>query len=178
MVYGEDEFMIMKWIGAALVIAGCGGIGFAICRNYRREEDALMQLIHSFEWMQCELNYRMTPLPALCRAVSEVAKGFVGEFYRKLATELDEQITPDVFTCVQSAIRDVPQLPASAIRVLRNLGTSLGMFDLQGQVGALETAEELCKKDLRELSNNKQEKLRNYQVLGICAGVTMVVLFI
>ena len=57
--------MILKWIGVALVVAGCGSVGFKISANHRKEEKALRQLIGILDYMECELQYRLTPLPEL-----------------------------------------------------------------------------------------------------------------
>ena len=170
--------MTVKMIGALLIMAGCGGIGFALCLNHKRQEEALTQLIHSLQWIQCELNYRMTPLPDLCRGASCVAKGIVGQFYKILALELEQQMTPDVLTCMQAAIRSLPDLPEVIIERLMTLGTSLGQFDLQGQLLAIESAQMQCQKELSAFNQDKEIKLRNYRVIGFCTGIAMVLLFI
>ena len=55
--------MNYRWIGAVLVIAGCGGFGFSIAAGYKREESTLRQLIQALNTMEWELSYRLTPLP-------------------------------------------------------------------------------------------------------------------
>ena len=57
--------MILKVIGVILVIAGCGGVGFRIAANHRLEEKTLRQLIGILDYMECELQYRLTPLDLL-----------------------------------------------------------------------------------------------------------------
>ena len=178
MVYGKDEIMTIKMIGALLIIAGCGGIGFALCLNHKRQEEALTQLIHSLQWMRCELNYRMTPLPELCRGAAGAAKGIIGQFFETFALELEQQFTPDAITCMQAAIRSLPELPEVVSERLMTLGTSLGQFDLQGQLLAIESAQLQCQKDLTAFNQDKEIKLRNYRVIGLCAGIAMVLLFI
>lgn len=170
--------MIIKTIGAVLIIAGCLGVGLLLCRNHRREEESLKQLVHSLEWMRLELNYRMPALPVLCRDVSKVVSGTIGTLFYNLSFELEQQITPDVSTCMNAAIQTMPKLPSSVIIHLRNLGTSLGQFDLEGQILALEAEESLCKSDLEKLIQDREGKFRNYRVLGLCAGAAMVLLFI
>ena len=55
--------MSFKWIGALMVVAGCGGVGFTMAAAYIREEWALRSLIGALDYMTCELQYRLTPLP-------------------------------------------------------------------------------------------------------------------
>jgi stage III sporulation protein AB len=57
--------MTVRWIGAILIVAGCGGVGFGMALHYKREESTLRQLLKILEMFCCELEYRMTPLPEL-----------------------------------------------------------------------------------------------------------------
>ena len=59
--------MNSKYFGALLVILGCGGFGFSLAAAHRREEVHLRQLMDSLQYLHCELEYHLTPLPVLCR---------------------------------------------------------------------------------------------------------------
>lgn len=52
--------MIIKIFGSILVIAGCGGFGFKIAAARRKEEKTLRNLISALDFMECELQYRMS----------------------------------------------------------------------------------------------------------------------
>ena len=67
--------MSYRWFGAALVIAGCGGFGFSIASGYKREEGILRQLLRVLNYMEWELQYRLTPLPELCRQAGKESFG-------------------------------------------------------------------------------------------------------
>ena len=170
--------MTVKILGAFLIILGCGGVGFAICQSYRRDEQAMEQLQQSLEWMVWELNYRMPPLATLCRGAADVSKGTVSQVLRQLASELEQQLTPDASTCMTAAIATVPNLPGKAAEHLKALGTILGRFDLQGQISGLEAAAALCKRDLQNMGNGRELRMRNYQTLGLCAGAALVIIFL
>ena len=77
--------MNYRWIGAVLVIAGCGGFGFSIAAGYKREESTLRQLIQALNTMEWELSYRLTPLPELCRQAGNEARGALREVFFKIA---------------------------------------------------------------------------------------------
>ena len=81
--------MTMKLIGAGLIIAACGAVGFSMAASHRREEAALRQLIRALDYMGCELQYRLTPLPDLCRQVAEETQGVIGQVIKNLTQELD-----------------------------------------------------------------------------------------
>ena len=129
--------MSYKWMGAILVIVGCGGFGFAIAANYKREERLLRQLIRILQFMECELQYRLTPLPELCRQAGKEVSGILQNVFMDLSRELDWQVSPDACSCMSAAVRKSPDLPVSLRRLLLRLGHTLGRFDLPWQLQGL-----------------------------------------
>ena len=61
--------MSYKWIGAILIIVSCGVCGFSVAAGKRREERLLSQLMDVLQFMEADLQYRLTPLPELCRII-------------------------------------------------------------------------------------------------------------
>lgn len=170
--------MYYKWIGAVLVIAGCGGYGFSLAAGYRKEEEALRQLARMIGFMECELQYRLTPLPELCRQAAGECKGKLRDVMLCLAVELEQQSMPEVFGCMKMALRSVPELPRSAKRILMQLGRSLGRFDLPGQIKGLQALETTCIAQRKELAKNRDLRLKSYQTLSLCAGAALAILFL
>ena len=161
-----------------MIIAGCGGVGFSMAAAHRREEQALRQLIRALDYMGCELQYRLTPLPDLCRCAASECQGSVGQALINLALELEAQVSPDAGSCMNAALSKTKGLPQRVRKNLQLLGTSLGQFDLQGQLTGLEAARKQCRRELEELSRNRDVRLRSYQTLGLCAGCAMAILFL
>ena len=170
--------MTMKWIGAILVICGCGGLGFSIAAASRREETALRQLIGALDFMVCELQYHLTPLPELCRQAGRENRGAVYRVLCALAHELDCQISPDVQSCMHAALVSCPEVPKRVRQAFEIMGTSLGRFDMEGQVKGLESVRGFCRRELEGLSQNRESRLRSYQTLGLCAGAALAILFV
>ena len=170
--------MSIRILGAILVILGCGSFGFLIAAAHRREERVLQQLLSALDYMQCELQYRLTPLPDLCRQTAANHYGIIKTAFHSLATELEDQISPDVERCMNAVLgklKDVPKLTREALVLL---GGSLGRFDLDGQLNGLEAARQTCRRGLEELRRDKPVRLRSYQTLGLCAGAALAILFI
>ena len=169
--------MMWKWIGAMLVIAGCGGVGFTMAWAYRREEQLLRNLKGSLDFMACELQYRLTPLPDLCRAVGAEQNNPVGQAFHRLCTELESQILPDVEYCMNKLLKE-SELPKRVREGFRLLGQNLGRFDLDGQLKGIESVRDYCDRELEALGRNREERLRSYQTLGLCAGAALAILFV
>ena len=170
--------MSIKLIGAVLVIAACGGFGLSLVISHRRAEETLRQLISALDYMECELQYRLTPLPDLCRQTAEASNGWVRAVFNSLAQELENQISPEVKTCMNAALCRVRELPAQVRKAMQELGQTLGRFDLPGQLRGLEGIRRTCRRELDELAKNRDVRLRSYQTLGLCAGAALAILFI
>ena len=170
--------MSIKWIGALLVVVGCSGVGFTMAASYKREEWALRSLIGALDYMACELQFRLTPLPQLCRQAGQECRGSVGQVLQELARELENQIAPDAASCMHAAISHVPHLPEEAEKALRLLGSGLGRFDLEGQLRGLEQVRSHCRRELEQMTAHREHRVRGYQTLGICAGAALAILFV
>lgn len=169
---------MIKWIGAVLVISGCGMFGYSMAAAHRREEAALRQLIAALDYMQCELQYRLTPLPELCRQAGQQSRNLIGQVLLMLAQELECQTGPDVESCIYAALKSGTDMPGRTKKAFEILGTSLGRFDVEGQVRGLESVRSFCRRELEELSVNRDARLRSYQTLGLCAGASLAILFV
>ncbi len=170
--------MTVKIVGAAMILAACGWVGFAMAAAYRREERSLQQLIQALEHMKSELSYTMPPLPELCKSAAAGCSGLIASVLQALATELDMQLAPQAEACMQNALEKASNVPDSVREKLLQIGKSLGRFDLRGQLSGLEAAQELCRRDLEGLHSHREERIRSYQTLGLCAGAALVILFI
>lgn len=170
--------MNIKLFGAILIIAACGGFGFKLVSTYQYEERTLRQLTGALDFMSCELQYRLTPLPALCRQTAAECKGLLSELFLLLAIELEDQISPDVNSCMLSAIAKLRRLPQLTKDNLELLGRSLGRFDLNGQLKGLEAVRQSCRSSVERMNQNKEVRLRGYQTLALCTGAALVILFV
>jgi len=170
--------MILKVMGVVLVITGCGGVGFRVAANHRQEEKMLRQLIGVLDLMECELQYRLTPLPELCRMASKECSGVLGNVFLELALEMESQASPDMYSCMDTVLKKVGSLPDLARDGLDLLGRSIGRFDIDGQLKGFEAVRQECRRSLEQLADNRDARLRSYQTLGLCAGAALAILFV
>ena len=161
-----------------LIIAACGGFGFALAAAHRREERTLHQLINVLDFMESELTYRLTALPELCRTAANQCTGDLKHLFEVLYKELDAQVQPEVTLCMNAALKSVPYIPSLAAGELNNLGRCLGQFDLEGQLQGIHCVRKHCEETLEAIRKNRSERLRSYQTLGICAGTALAIILV
>ena len=178
MVYRKDGCMSVKLVGAVLVIVACGGFGFRMAALHIREENNLRELIGVLDYMECELQYRMTPLPELCRQGAAQCKGCLRLVFHRLTEELEDQISPNVENCVNAVLNKEKNIPEITGQMLELLGRSLGRFDIDGQLRGLESVRQEARRNLGLICENKDLRLRTYQTLGLCTGAALAILFV
>lgn len=170
--------MEYRWFGAILIVAGCSSCGFTIAAGKRKEEKLLYQLVAVLQMMESELRYRLTPLPDLCRMASGEVTGTLHAVFMNLYRELNWQKLPDAASCMSAAIQRTGDIPVRIRRLLVQLGQILGRFDLEGQLQGIQSVRKRCEESLVSIRNNRDERLRSYQTLGVCSGVALAIVLL
>lgn len=170
--------MAYKWIGSVLIILGCGGYGFLLSAADRREMACLRDLIRTLEYVTCELQFRLSPLPEICTKAGDQISGSIGAVFSSLSEILNGMIQPDVSACMDRALAVCPQLPQSCRTHLSLLGETLGRYDLSGQLQEIASVRSSCVAALAELEKGKVQRMRSYQTLGLCTGAALAILLV
>jgi stage III sporulation protein AB len=170
--------MIIKIIGAVMIVAGCSSVGFLIATAHKREVKTAQQLILALEYFSSELRCRLTPLPELCRETANVSTGIVKVVFHQFANELEQQICPNTEICMGSVLDKNPGIPSVAKQGFLLLGRSVGRFDVEGQLKDVDSVCAELRKNLQIFTTNQEVKLRSYQTLGLCAGAAIAILFL
>lgn len=170
--------MMMKWIGALLIVAGCGFFGFYMGWNVNRDASLLRSLVAFIDCLSSELSYKMSPLPDALRATAQLQKSKISPVFVALAEQLEQQICPNVASCMEQVLRQHRQLPPHTLQQLSELGGLLGTYDMAGQQNGLSMAKDTCMQILSQLEQERTQRVRGYQTLGLCAGAALAILFI
>ena len=128
--------------------------------------------------MECELRYRMTPLPELCRISAEICAGKLQVVFLRLAERLDHNSAVNVSQCMLQIISQMSAMPKQVEQVLGMLGDCLGRFDLEGQLKGILYVRSTCEDLLRNSMLNQDIRIHSYQTLAICAGAALAILLV
>ncbi len=170
--------MTIKILGGILIVLGCGGFGFVFSSMHRKEVRYLRNMLSALLFLECELQYRLTPLSELCRKTAQICEGNLSRVFTAFAEELEYQISPEVQSCMAAAVGRIKELPEQTRKLLLLLGRELGHFDLEGQLKGLNAIQNEVQRLLAKNTDNQDLRLRSYQTLGICAGAALAILFV
>ena len=170
--------MIVRWFGAILVFLSCSGIGFIKAARYRKELRYLSDFVRILDFMTCELEYRLSPLPHICKSAAEMTQGSLQKVFSLLAQELESQVSPNARICLQIVMNHVHDIPQRLQRILDIFSESLGCYDLDGQLLQIAAVRQESILLLEQMQTEGKERIRNDQTLGICAGAGLAILFL
>ena len=132
--------MRAQLFGALCVLAACVSMGAVACAERRRRLSALDELTAALRRMRAELASHARPTAELCRMLGESAAGETGAFFTLLLHSLGELGERPFYALWREAA-------GKALRSLREeeresfarLGESLGRYELEEQLGAIES---------------------------------------
>lgn len=167
----------MKWIGAAMILCGCTAAGCCMALGHKYAEFCLNQLLRALEYMIRELQYRSPVLPELLIRGGEAARGAISEVLRRAGEILMEHRAATPSESMILAAETV-SIPREAGALLELLSAGLGAFDLQGQLQGICEVRDECKNTLAILREGREQRLRSYQTLGLCAGAALAIILL
>ncbi len=168
----------MKWTGAMLIVGAFGYYGWKQAADYRREERILRQILRTLEWVCNELACRMWPLPVLFRHGAETMEGELRSILLELAGEMEQFTAADAYQCMICVLDHHSDLPENCKSILLKFGSSLGKFDLSGQLKEIMHIQEDVRAVLAEFAANRDEKLRCRWTLSLCAGIALAIVLL
>jgi stage III sporulation protein AB len=170
--------MIIKIIGAVLVICACTGFGFRFAALHKKCERSLVELVQVIDYLICQIKYQKTPLALLFKQAAVSTSGSLKRLLLSFGEELESQVFPDIYICMKRLLGKFPDIPPTSKELLIKMSTTLGKFDLNGQVLELEGVRNEAIGKIKTLAENRDVRLRTYQTLGLCAGAALAILFV
>ena len=174
----KDKNMLLKILGVIFVVFSCGSVGFKMAANYKKEEKTLQNLLRILDYISAELQYRLTPLPQLCRQISQLFSDSPGYIFEEIANEMELQYCIDPSKCMEVVLNKIKHLPQITRKKLKLLSETMGRFDVEGQLKEIDAVRKECENSLKFLRDNHENRIRSYQTLGLCAGAALAILFV
>ena len=161
-----------------LVFLSCGSVGFLKAAQFRTEERYIQDFIRILDHMTCELEYHLSPLPQISESASKLSFGCLLDIFHRLSLALEQQTAFCAGNCMEEVLRQVHNVPDALHELLLTFSKSLGAYDLDGQLLQIAAVREDAVFLLDKLRMEGKERTRNYQTLGICAGLGLAILLL
>ena len=173
--------MILKWLGAILLVAGTTAYGAYKGCLYKSRLEYMEEIKRAFLFIQGEIRYMNTPMPETLESTAHQMNGACRTFFAQVASGLLDGRGKAFRQVWEEAMkRGLPEevLERETRAVLQEMGGQLGCLDRQAQEQAidyfLKKWDELIVKKRQE----KKDKLKLYYVCGVMSGLLMVIIIV
>jgi stage III sporulation protein AB len=171
---------MIKIMGAALVIACTGYAGMARARKYALRPRELRSLQSALQILETEIIYGATPLPEAMEQVAARTERSIAFLFKQAGKELLSKTGCTVKEAWDRALEKFAArtiLEDSDLRILRQLGNSLGMSDRQDQEKHLHLAMEQLRLEAASASEKAKTHVKLWNYLGFLTGLLLVTVF-
>lgn len=169
----------MKWIGLLLVLVGSGGIGLSLVGEYTMRIHTLSQIRDMMHYMNDLILYEYVSLPEAFARTAERMEAPFSDFLKKVAFQMEEFSGENISFLWKSNARMIKdRMNKKDYAEFADCMRQTGFSDVTGQSQTLKAYEQRLELQLHRLTEQKEEKCRLYQTLGIMSGVFFCILLI
>ena len=171
---------MFRLIGAALVIGATGAFGLGSMQRLGARVRVLRGLITAVQTTQSEICDRLTPLPALIAQLAAEATPPVDQFFHRLQGGMAGLGERPFSAIWKQTLEGSPELHLGegAYALFADLGKTLGRYDIEDQRHVLRYTARRLEGYLEQAEEQRRERGKVHAVLGVAAGVFVVLILL
>ena len=170
--------MLIKIIGAVIVIIATAMIGYSYASKLEKRKRTLGDFASALTMLETEINFASNPLKYAFSAISRALDSTVGTFFSDLADSMDGGRIGVKRLWDETLAIYVPvmSLTASDVEVISAFAMQLGMTDRESQLKNIAHTKTLLSAQISNAGDacNKNKKI--YQSAGILSGCLIAIL--
>lgn len=172
--------MWLKLAGSVMVVAAGTFIGFSLARQFSERPRHIRHLISCLTSLKTYIGYVSMPLPEALRRCAGGAEGPVADLLVCTAGLLERQgwLTPRQALAEALTVTEKLALNGSEIELLLLLSSNLGLAGREEQQRYLTMVLAELAKVEEEALRVRDQNVKMYRYLGICGGLTVVILLV
>lgn len=170
----------MKLAGVVFIIASAGSVGWQLAAALKSRCRLLRQLLAAMQILKNEISVCATPLPQAFALMAVSAAGPVERVFSAMARELERQRWLTVPAAMDRALENEKELrrEPEICQALRLLAAELGKYDRQTQVQSISLTISRLEELLAGAEQERTARTRTYELLGLCAGISIAILLL
>ena len=170
----------MKLAGIVFIVVSAGSVGLRISSGLRKRCRLLRQLLTALQVMENEIGFCSTPLPQVFALMAVRADGALSRVFSSVAKTMDKRRWISPQSAMEQALQEEPQLgeDKQIAEELLALTSGLGKYDRECQMKTLNKAKKQVEELIQAAEQECSMRSKTYEVLGICAGISVAILLI
>lgn len=169
---------MLRWVGAALVFAGCGALGILLAGRLSGKVKALRAMAAALEQMEREMGFRLASMPELLESAAKTVGPPADGFFQRCLDGLEQLGEKSLAEIWEETLDWAGDLGDPALAALRGLGVVLGQYDGESQRESLAGTRRELERCLQEARAEQARLGRVYTTLGITAGAVLAILLL
>ncbi len=168
----------MKYAGMIFVVVSAASVGLQMSATLRGRCRLLQQLLAAMQILRNEISVCGTPLPQAFALMAVSTNGAVERLCTYVAREMDTRRWLTPLSAMEQGLENdsVWSQDQGVCNILRQCAAGLGKYDRTSQLQVIDqTANELSAL-LKQTEQEHCVRGKTYRILGICAGLSMVIL--
>lgn len=173
--------IIMKIIGAVLIITSSSAMGFYISSNLKDRIEDMKELKKNILILRGDIRFGNTPLPEAIGSIASRHEGNLAVFFTYIYEELIKLDGIRFFDIWKIAVNQKLKdtlLNKSDKEHLVKLGENLGYLDKDMQINIIDLYIEQLEAEILEASKVLKEKAHLYNTLGVMAGIFVTIIML
>lgn len=171
---------MIRYVGAALIIAGGAAWGVAGVITLKRRAKNLQALVSALQAMNSEICDRLTPIPQLMSQLVQETTFPVSLLFKNVLTHVSDLGHAPFSAVWQRAILTTPELLLNSEEqaALQELGLCLGRYYVEEQRAAISYTVRRMEAFQQAAEADREKNARVRAFLGITAGVFAVIILL
>ena len=170
---------MIRLLGAALLMAGCGGLGLSAVNRLDSRVRDLRELSAGLEILRRELGWRLSPLPEALEAAAGGTHERAARFFAFCAQGSKQLDGTPFRTLWNNGLEQCTlRLSREDRALLEQLGQVLGRYDGDSQRQAVENVLASLGRQQAQAEDDRRRLGRVYGVLGLTAGLFLTLVLI
>lgn len=168
----------MKYAGMMFVLVSAASVGLRMSAFLRGRCRLIRQLLTSLQILRNEIWVCGTPLPQAFALIAVSASGAVERLWAYLAREMDKRRWVTPMNAMDQGLKhdSVWQQEEQICDILCQCAAGLGKYDRTNQLQVIDQAVNALSELLKQTEQEHNVRGKTYRTLGICAGLSMVIL--
>lgn len=165
-------------MGAVLLAAGCGYLGFQAAEGLRRRSRNLSEMARALALLEGELELGSPPLGQLLERVAGRCSGPAKVLLEGCVQGLERLDREDFSALWRRKVAQLTELGEEGQAALAPLGDILGRYDGQAQREGAQAVRRTLERLAQRWEEERRRQGRVYQVLGLSGGAFLAILLL
>lgn len=173
--------MMLKIIGAVLIVISCGMGGIVYSNRYINRLDSLKSLSICIEMLRSEIAYGHIPLQQASRSIAKKVRGPVADIFSDFADQLKSKRGYTAHQAFKKAIdKNAGRLCINQeeMGLFMTLGNMMGTSDTENQEKSLNLLSKQLEVLIERAMSEMDKNVKMYRNLGLLGGIGLAILLI